>query len=494
MISADTYEDDVAKLTPTELLNEETYLIIEEMDDLQRSCYKEQLKVRAKELGIKLRVVDELFKAAKKTIEKDNTDYSKAIEQTKAIPLELTAKGFPAQTIDNNLRVMRADTYFESIRFNALTNAPEKHNGELKERWTDFDDSLAKHYLETQYNLSNENKYMTALNVLFVERSYHPVRDLIESLEWDGVSRIKTFLSKWMKCEDTEYTREVSRIIFAGGINRIYRPACKFEDVPILIGTKQGEGKSTFVRWLAMDDKFFREVNDMEGQRGSEAVEGAWICEISELLALTKSKEVELVKSYISRQTETYRRAYDKRVTDYDRQCIFIGTTNREEFLTDRTGNRRFYPIKCNQTGFELFNHEDECKEDIRQCWAEAYTLFKQGSPEVNPFFSRSLIAEAREMQKQATEDDYRLGIIEEYAKGKNFLCVIDVWENALGNQYKAPTRKESMEIAQMLNGLEEFRPMKKRRWFKVVLYKDEYTEESKTYGTQKAWERIKFH
>ena len=91
-----------------------------------------------------------------------------------------------------------------------------------------------------------------------------------------------------------------------------------------------------------MEDDFFREVTEFEGQKGIEAVEGGWICEVSELLALTKVKEQEAVKSYLTRLSDTYRRPFDKRVTEHKRQCIFIGTTNKEQFLTDKTGNRRF--------------------------------------------------------------------------------------------------------------------------------------------------------
>ena len=116
--------------------------------------------------------------------------------------------------------------------------------------------------------------------------------------------------------------------------------------MPVLIGTKQGEGKSTLVRWLAMKDDYFTEVTEIEGQKGMEAVEGAWICEMGELLALTKAREIEAVKSYLTRLADRYRRPFDRRVTDHKRQCIFIGTTNKEQFLTDKTGNRRFYPVK----------------------------------------------------------------------------------------------------------------------------------------------------
>ena len=131
--------------------------------------------------------------------------------------------------------------------------------------------------------------------------------------------------------------------------------------MPIFMG-KQGCGKSSFIRWLAIKDSFFKEISEIDGQKGIEAVEGAWICEMSELLALTKSKEVEAVKSYITRQNDTYRKPYERRITENPRKCIIIGSTNRSQFLTDKTGNRRFLPIQVNCDGYEIANQETQIR------------------------------------------------------------------------------------------------------------------------------------
>lgn len=191
--------------------------------------------------------------------------------------------------------------------------------------------------------------------IAFHLQPYHPVREAITALRWDGKPRLEEMLIRYLGAPDTAYTREVSRLIFAGGIHRAFRPGCKFDVMPVLVGLRQGEGKSTFVRWLAMDDAFFREVTVLEGQKGSEAVEGAWICEMAELLALRRAKDAEAVKGFISRQSDSYRRPYQRHTEDVPRSCIYIGTTNRAEFLTDVTGNRRFYPITCRGEGSDLF-------------------------------------------------------------------------------------------------------------------------------------------
>ena len=213
-----------------------------------------------------------------------------------------------------------------------------------------------------------------------------------------------------------------------------------------------GEGKSTFARWLAIKDEFFTEVTEIEGQKGIEAIEGAWVCEIAELLAVTKSKEVEAVKSYITKLVDRYRRPFDRRTTDHKRQCVFIGTTNKEQFLTDKTGNRRWYPVKVMSSGYDLHDHKEEIQADILQAWAEAKYLFDKG--ELQPYADRNLLEDIREKQEAAVEDDYRVGMIADYIGRKDKVCVLELWKQALDNEFSKPTRRESNELTLILQSL----------------------------------------
>ena len=225
-------------------------------------------------------------------------------------------------------------------------------------------------------------------------------------------------------------------MIFAGGVHRAFRPGCKFDEVPILIGEKQGEGKSTFIKWLAMQDDFFNDnISDFDSQKGIEALQGKWIVEISEMLALKRAKEVESIKAYISRQTDFYRVPYAQYPEDYPRRCIFIGTSNCAEILSDRTGNRRFYPIIIHSNGFELNDHRDEIKEYIAQCWAEAVALFREGK--LQPYVNREVLDAVKKAQEAAVEEDGRIGLIEKYLKTKPVgyeVCTYELWYDALGN------------------------------------------------------------
>lgn len=437
-------------LSCADILKDDVFLsLLEIADPVKYERTFQALEKRAAELRTKTE-----FKKTLKAFKEKEKNYNKSEvkhELTKqgTVPLKFDGGKNPQLTIENFLSILENDPLLKDyLLYNELSNAPECiSSGEIR-RWKDEDDSWLRGYIEQNYCIYSPQKLDDALRVRFNQRRYHPVREKIQSITWDGKPRIKRFLIEWLKVDDCPYSEEVSRLIFAGGIHRAFRPGCKFEDMAVLIGKKQGEGKSTIIRWLAMDDKFFREVNEIDGQRGAEAVEGGWICEVSELLALKRTKEVEAAKSYFSRQTDTYRKPYDKRVTENPRQCIFIGTTNTAEFLTDKTGNRRYYPVECNSSGHDLFEHKAEIQEYIEQCWAEAYALYQKG--ELPPVLDKSILPEAQYRQESALEDDYRVGMVKAYLDGKSegeSVCIIELWQEALGESFK-PTRKDSNELA----------------------------------------------
>ncbi len=437
-------------LSCADILKDDVFLsLLEIADPVKYERTFQALEKRAAELRTKTE-----FKKTLKAFKEKEKNYNKSEvkhELTKqgTVPLKFDGGKNPQLTIENFLSILENDPLLKDyLLYNELSNAPECiSSGEIR-RWKDEDDSWLRGYIERNYCIYSPQKLDDALRVRFNQRRYHPVREKIQSITWDGKPRIKRFLIEWLKVDDCPYSEEVSRLIFAGGIHRAFNPGCKFEDMAVLIGKKQGEGKSTIIRWLAMDDKFFREVNEIDGQRGVEAVEGGWICEVSELLALKRTKEVEAAKSYFSRQTDTYRKPYDKRVTENPRQCIFIGTTNTAEFLTDKTGNRRYYPVECNSSGRDLFEHKAEIQEYIEQCWAEAYSLYQKG--ELPPVLDKSILPEAQYRQESALEDDYRVGMVKAYLDGKSegeSVCIIELWQQALGESFK-PTRKDSNEVA----------------------------------------------
>ena len=386
--------------------------------------------------------------------------------------------------ISNFVGIMQNDEWYSGVRFNELTGRAEVHkvkNGEVSiTPWNDAHEARSMLHIENKYGLYSKDKHSAALRILFEERSYNPIRDIVDSLEWDGTLRCQHFLSKWAKVEDTPYTREVSRLIFAGGIHRLYRPGTKFDDVPILIGTEQGEGKSTLIRFLAINDSYYGEVTAVEGQPAIEQLAGKWICEISELLALTKNKDQEAVKAYITRAVDSYRKPWDKNITEFPRRCIFIGTSNDSNPLVDKTGNRRFYPVEVHSNGYEIYAHEDEIREYIIQCWAEARELYRAG--QMPNFADQKLVYAYREAQENAMQDDWRVGAIKMFLERKNpgeLTCVREVCHRALSpnpDMPKEPSLAESKDIGRILNKLND--------WEKAGVKK------VANYGQQRCWQK----
>ena len=399
-------------------------------------------------------------------------------------PGEVDKNGDPKPTIGNFVKIMENDRHYGGIRFNVMAGRAEIHNigknGKLTvEPWTDADEARSMNYIESAFGLYSKDKHAAALRILFEEREYNPIIDIVDNIVWDGEERCQHFLHRWALVEDSAYTREVSRLIFAGGIHRLYHPGTKFDDVPILIGTKQGEGKSSLVRFLAINDQYYGEVNLMEGQQAIEQLRGRWICEISELLALTKNKEQEAAKAYITRQVDSYRKPWDKNVSDLPRRCIMIGTTNNDAPLTDKTGNRRYYPVEVHCNAYDIFDHEQEIRDYILQCWAEAREKFKAGK--MPNYADRKLTKEYREAQENATQDDWRVGAIVAFLEKKNpgeLTCVREISHRALSPNPdfpREPTLVESKDIGAIVTRLPDWEKCRSPR-------------HCGSYGTQRCW------
>jgi len=395
-------------------------------------------------------------------------------EATPAEPswgLDCGERDKPKNVISNYLEVMRHDQWYSGVRFNEISNRAEIHNvkgGQLEiAPWSDADEAQSMNYIEQKYLLYSKDKHSSALRILFDERRYNPIKDIVDAVEWDGKPRCTEFLIKWGKVEDSAYTREVSRLIFAGGIHRLYEPGCKFEDVPILMGA-QGCGKSTLIRFLAIHDDYFGELKLVEGQSAIENISGKWIIEIPELSAFTKAKDQEAIKAFISRQRDSYRKPYDRNTTELPRRCIFLGSSNDLQPLVDLTGNRRYYPIVCNCNGYDIYDHEAEIREYILQCWAEAREHLHDEF--MQPFADRKLLDKFQEAQDNAMQDDWRVGAIQAFLERKNpgeLTCVRELCHMALSPNPdfpKEPSLIESKDIGKIMNRLKDWERVGNKR------------------------------
>ena len=368
--------------------------------------------------------------------------------------------------------------YGNRLRLNEMTNRMEWQDKDGKwHHWQDADENKMAMWFESTYGLYSTRKLQSAISVYFSQMRVNPLTRILDGLEWDQQPRIDRMLIDTVQADDTPFNREASRLIFAGGIHRAYDPGHKFDEMIVLIGD-QGCGKSTLVRMLNMYDQFYRQVKTITGKEGVEALRGVWIGEMDELMAMTRVKETEAVKAFITAQEDTYRPAYARNEVTLPRRCIFIGTTNTRQFLSDKTGNRRFYPVYCNATENRLLADEEKWKAYIVQCWAEAVYLYKRG--QLTDHIDPQLINEAREAQDAAVEDDWRVGAIWQYLQDTklamdSYVSVIELWHNALRNQEeRKPDRAESIAIGKIMDGMEG--------WVKSGKMKDT------NWGRQRVW------
>lgn len=237
--------------------------------------------------------------------------------------------------------------------------------------WTDTDDAGLRGYLQLKWKYRSDNDLRAALELAFHENEFHPVRDYLTGLKWDGEERLDTMLIDYLGVEDNPYTRAVSRKWMCGAVARAMHPGCKFDCVLVLVGA-QGVGKSTFAATLARG-WFNDSMIDMSRKEGYESIQGSWIIELSELAGMKRS-EVESVKAFIGKQEDTYRAAYARRADTRPRQCVFLATTNDIEFLKDRTGERRWWPVNVTKR-----LDRERLRVNVDQLWAEAVVMLQMG-------------------------------------------------------------------------------------------------------------------
>ena len=383
------------------------------------------------------------------------------------------------QTIDNAREAIEFDQYlFNKIRMNTLAYAPYvfgnlpwgKKSDQVRE-WNNVDDSNLKMYIESNYGIRPSEKIMDALTIVASKHSYNPVTEMLEQCyhQWDGQKHIENLLPDYLGVEKCRYTTEVLKLFMLGAITRAYNPGCKFDYVPIIYGT-QGCGKSTFCRALAVDDAWYDDnFNTIEGDKASERLRGLWMAELAELLATKKAKELESIKSFLTSRADNYRPPYNRRTEIRKRVCVFIGTTNSDHFLTDRTGNRRFLPLIADKSAAKhsitISENYNQALIDIKNAWGEAMDIIKQAGKWIPLILPEDLIDDVTKMQKRFQEDDPQVGMIQSYLDSckSERVCVMELWEKALNNSGKPQKYESNLLHTIMQQEIDGWRRVEKR-------------------------------
>ncbi|WP_331666974.1 virulence-associated E family protein [Clostridioides mangenotii] len=428
--------------------------------------------------------------------------------------LTVNSKGEYFKTTDNILIILENDPHLKGkIAYNQFSNRaivlgqlPWRNDSD-KVDWVDADDAGLRHHIETIYNIASPAKVNDALVMSFEKHAFHPIKEYLNTLAWDGVERLDTLFIDYLGAEDSEYTRVAARKVITAAVARVFVPGIKFDNMPVLSGP-QGIGKSTLIKKLGQE-WYSDSLTTVQGKEAYEQLQGVWVLEMGEMMA-TKKADIESIKHFLSKTEDIYRVAYGKHTNRFPRQCIFIGTTNDREFLRDKTGNRRFWPIdvginRVTKSPFTI------TQETIDQIWAEALTRFKNKEP---LYLTGEQEQEAKKQQESHSEESAKTGLIREYLDKKvptnwydlgvrerrdyihdnedfgesggiereTFIrdktCVMEIWVELFNGDPKQLSPIQSREINDILTGLSEWKKAKGNLRFGA------------TYGTQRAYTR----
>lgn len=405
--------------------------------------------------------------------------------------LEKTGTGTPAKTLKNFKLILLHDPKLSGrIRLNLFTGRVDVLGTLPWERpsntplWNDTDTTELRIYLEPICGKATKSDIDDAVAASAGEIAYHPVRDYLSGLVWDGSPRLDALFIDYLGAPDSVYIRAVTRKSLTAAVARIMAPGIKYDTMPVLIGA-QGRHKSTILAKLG-GAWFSDSLKTFDGKEAMETIQGTWLNEIGEMQAMERS-EITSVKAFLSKQADYYRAAYGRHVSERSRQCVFFGTTNSRDVLTDTTGGRRFWPIDIDEQARSK-NVFRELDAERDQIWAEAVVRWRLGETLHLP---EALESSARVEQESHRERHPWEGPIEAFLCGqipqdwdswdlpsrqtfygggaanagalvqRMRVCAAEVWCEAFGKNKGDMTKRNAREINQLLEimpGWENFK------------------------------------
>lgn len=395
--------------------------------------------------------------------------------------LDMNGQGVPERTLKNFKLILTCDPNLAGkAKLNLFTGRIDVC-GELPwERpgnnplWGDMDTTNLRIYLEPICGKATKNDVSDAVEACAGYHAYHPVREYLGALRWDGNPRLDRLLIDYLGAQDTVYTRAVTRKAFVAAVARVMTPGVKYDNMLILIGP-QGRYKSSLLAKMG-GEWFSDSLKTFDGKEAMETIQGTWINEIGEMQAMQRS-EVNAVKAFLSKQADYYRAAYGRHVSERPRQCVFFGTSNPRDVLTDTTGGRRFWPVDIDRQA-RIKDVFREINDERDQIWAEAVTRWRLGEP---LFLPASMEEQARAEQESHRErhpwegeieqflnrkipgnwDDWTMeqrrmffsgnAQVEEALVERRRVCAAEIWCEMLGKAKAEMRKREAREINQIL-------------------------------------------
>jgi hypothetical protein len=287
-------------------------------------------------------------------------------------------KGQPKATMDNVTKALSSPEWcgyqvrFDRFRWEVMV-APAG-----TEQWRpvrDVDISEIRKILDMRGFVSvGKDLARDALAFVAEKSSFDSAMHWLDRQTWDGTPRVEAFLREYYGCEDTPYTRAVSRYLWTALAGRVLEPGCQADMALILVSPEQGTKKSTGIKTLvphATEQYVEIDLGKIDCDDTARRLRGRLIGELGELKGLNR-QDLNTVKSWITRTHEDYIDKFQTFATKFPRRCIFIGTTNHTDFLADETGNRRWLPVRIGE------GDRDAIRRDHGQLWAEGAAIFSQ--------------------------------------------------------------------------------------------------------------------
>jgi predicted P-loop ATPase len=380
----------------------------------------------------------------------------------------VTKNGQPMSTLANVMVALRSDpavkeaiAYNEMLRTPMLMHACNDDPDFIPRPVTDADVGHLQEWLQIA-GLRTVSAVMAhqAVELRANECAFHPVRNYLEALVWDGQPRLATWLSTYLGAEATPYTEAIGRMFLIAMVARIFQPGCQADYMLTLEGS-QGELKSSACRILG-GAYFSDHLPDIAsaGKDVSQHLRGKWLIEVTEMHAMSRAETSQL-KAFVTRPVERYRPSYGRMETIEPRQCLFIGTTNKTVYLRDETGGRRFWPVTCGQIDVAALTRDRD------QLFAEAVALYRQSE---HWWPSREF---EREHIVPQQDDRFEVDIweeqIAEFLLFKDEVTVAEIARNALFIETPRLGTADQRRITAILEHLRwrRKRDSKGRRWVK---------------------------
>lgn len=341
--------------------------------------------------------------------------------------------------------VLRLNEFsLEVVATRAFPGRPDVPAGGIV--WTDNCDVLLTNWLQHHGISASIEIVGRAVQAVAEDRRFHPVREYLTGLKWDGTERIDHWLVDHAGAVDSPYVRAVGSRWLISAVARIMQPGCKADCCLILESAHQGAGKSTTVKTLG-DPWTTDDMSEMGGKDSAIQTMGVWLVELSELDSMRRAEQGR-VKAFMSRSTDRYRPPYGRRAVAAPRQCVFVGTVNHAQYLPDETGGRRFWPVTV--------PHEIDI-EGLRAAkdllWAEAYAKYKQGA---RWWLDDMQLKRAAEIEQRARyeADPWEPRIAEWLSLGRKETSVEVLLESCIIKPLKDWTQQDKNRVARALRSL----------------------------------------